>query len=338
MHRAPTMRAVAALAGVSLKTVSRVVNREPGVSQELLDRVDDAIRLLDYRHNATASSLRRADRRTSTIGLLLDDVSNPFSSTLNRAIEDVARERETLVFAGSSDGDPEREAQFVRALAARQVDGLIVMPAALDHGTLLRERHGGLPMVFVDRLSTSTEVDSVIADNRGGVRQAIHHLARRGHERIGFLGDLSTIWTAEERYLGYVEGLAIEGLRLTPELVRRDVRGTQAAELAALHLLLLPDPPTALFASQNLLTFGAIRAIRSQSKHTRVALIGFDDFPLADMLSPPVTVVAQDPQTIGQTAARRLFARLDGDESPGQQISVPTQLIERGSGELSRGD
>jgi LacI family transcriptional regulator len=330
------MREVAALAGVSLKTVSRVVNRESGVSQDLLDRVEDAIRLLNYRHNATASSLRRADRRTATIGLLLDDISNPFSSAMNRAIEDVARQRETLVFAGSSDGNAEREAQFVRALAARQVDGLIVMPVGIDQGMLLRERRLGLPMVFVDRLATSAEIDSVISDNRAGVRQAIHHLAERGHRRIGFLGDLSTIWTAGERYMGYVEGLATEGLRLDPELVRRDVRGVEAAESAALDMLLLADAPTALFAGQNLLTVGAIRAIRSEHKHTQVALIGFDDFPVADMLSPPVTVVAQDPMTIGQAAARRLFARLDGDESPGQQISVPTQLIVRGSGELAR--
>jgi LacI family transcriptional regulator len=329
------MREVAALAGVSLKTVSRVVNREPGVSADLLDRVEDAIRLLNYRHNATASSLRRADRRTATIGLLLDDVSNPFSSAMNRAIEDMARQRLTLVFAGSSDGSAERESQFVRALAARQVDGLIVMPVGSDHAALLRERHFGLPMVFVDRLATSGEVDSVVADNRGGARQAIHHLAARAHRRIGFLGDLSTIWTAEERYMGYVEGLATEGLRLDPELVRRDVRGVEAAESAARQMLSLGDPPTALFASQNLLTFGAIQAISSQNNANHVALIGFDDFPLADLLTPPVTVVAQDPTMIGQVAATRLFARLDGDESPSQTISVPTRLIVRGSGELT---
>src|SRR5579859_3226615 len=180
MHRAPTMRAVAALAGVSLKTVSRVVNREPGVSQELLDRVDDAIRLLDYRHNATASSLRRTDRRTATIGLLLEDVSNPFASAINRAIEDVARERRTLVLAGSTDGDSQREVDFVRALASRQVDGLIVVPVTQDQRALLNERRLGLPMVFVDRIAVSLDVDSVTADNREGARLAVHHLAQHG--------------------------------------------------------------------------------------------------------------------------------------------------------------
>ena len=328
------MREVAALAGVSLKTVSRVVNREPGVSPDLLARVEDAIRLLGYRPDATASSLRRADRRSATIGLLLDDVANPFSSAINRAIEDVARQRQTLVFAGSSDGDAEREIEFVRALAARRVDGLIVMPAGYDHSALLHERAAGLPMVFVDRLAGSAAVDSVVADNRGGVRAAIQHLAERGHQRIGFLGDLHTIWTAEERYLGYVEGLARQGLRLGPELVRRDVHGVDAAERATLELLGLDEPPTAIFTGQNLLTVGAVRAFRQRQAEERTALIGFDDFPLADLLRPPVTVVAQDPVALGQAAARRLFGRLDGDESPGQPTVVPTRLIVRASGEL----
>src|SRR5439155_8260715 len=116
--RVATMREVAALARVSLKTVSRVVNGEPGVSRDLTARVSEAIRLLGYRHDTTASSLRRTDRRTATIGLLLEDVANPFSSAVNRAIEDVASQRETLVFAGSSDGDPAREARYVRAFAS----------------------------------------------------------------------------------------------------------------------------------------------------------------------------------------------------------------------------
>jgi len=330
------MRDVAALARVSLKTVSRVVNREPGVSDDLLDRVEEAIRLLGYRHDATASSLRRTDRRTATIGLLLDDVANPFSSAIHRAIEDVARQRQTLVFAGSSDSDAGREAEFVRALAARRVDGLIVMPVGPDHAALLHERQLGLPMVFIDRLATSSAVDSVVADNRGGLRAAVRHLAEAGHQRIGFLGDLRTIWTAEERYLGYVEGLATYGLQLDPMLVRRDVRGVEAAERATHALLGCAHPPTALITGQNLLTIGAIRALRAAGPHFQVAMIGFDDFPLADLLSPPVTVVAQDPVAMGQTAALRLFARLDGDESPGKQLVVPTHLIVRDSAGAAR--
>src|ERR1051326_3895631 len=220
--RGATMREVAALAGVGLKTVSRVVNGEPGVSPELTARVSEALRLLDYRPDSNASSLRRADRRTATIGLLLEDVANPFSSAVNRAIEDVASKRGVLVFAGSSDGDPAREARFVRAFASRRVDGLIAVPVAADQRTLVTERQQGLPIVLVDRLAMSPSIDSVTVDNRHGAARAVEHLAEHGHARIGFVGDVRTIWTAEERYLGYLEGMAGRGLRLDPAMVERD--------------------------------------------------------------------------------------------------------------------
>jgi LacI family transcriptional regulator len=293
-----------------------------------------AVGLLDYRHNTAASSLRRTDRRTATIGLLLEDVGNPFASAIHRAVEDVARSRETLVFAGSSDGEPGRELELVRALASRQVDGLIVMPAAGDHRDVLNERRLGLPMVFVDRLASAPDVDSVTSDNRGGAQAAIQHLFAHGHRRIAFLGDLRTIWTAEQRYLGYLEGLATRGVRLREDLVRRDLRSTDSADAAAAALLEGPEPPTAFFAGQNLLTIGVLRALQRLGLQRRVALIGFDDFTLADLLDPPVSVIAQDPAALGRVAATRLFARLDGDESAAEHVQIPIQLIARGSGEV----
>src|SRR5215469_10637623 len=164
--RPPTMRDVGALAGVSLKTVSRVVNRDPTVSSEIVTRVRRAVELLDYRPNLAATSLRRADRKTATIGLLLEDVANPFSSALHRAIEDAARERDMLVFAGSSDEDPEREREVLAAFVSHQVDGLIVVSSDHRHSDLLLERRrSGLPIVFVDRPGPVSEVDSVTADN-----------------------------------------------------------------------------------------------------------------------------------------------------------------------------
>jgi len=327
------MRDVAALANVSIKTVSRVVNQEPGVSPELVHRVLDAVTLLEYRHNLTASSLRRADKKTATIGLLLEDVSNPFSAALFRAVAEVARRRGTLVFGGSSDEDPDRERELLFALASRRVDGLIAVPAGRDHSGLLHEQRFGRPMVFVDR-PANQDADSVTVDNRVGARRAVRHLAAHGHRRIAFLGDLHTIWTAAERHLGYIEGLAAEGVPLDPGLVRFDVGSIDAGEDAALALLAKAEPPTALFTGQNLITIGAIRALQRQGVQHRVALVGFDDVLLADLLDPPVTVVAQDPTALGRTAAELLFARLDGDRGPPQHVVVPTRLIPRGSGEI----
>jgi LacI family transcriptional regulator len=332
--RPPTMRDVAALAGVSLKTVSRVVNGEPQVSPELAARVVEAVEKLGYRHNLTASTLRRSDQRSETIGLLLDDVSNPFSSTIHRAIEQVAQQRNTLVFAGSS-GEPERERELLSAMVSRNVDGFVVVPASGDHSGLQHERRLGRPIVFLDRVASFPGADAVTADNREGARLAVRHLAGSGHLRIGFLGDLREIWTAEERYLGYLEALSLERLQLEPELVRRDLHSIAAADDAAMELLTSADPPTALFTGQNLITIGAVQALQRLDLQRSVALVGFDDVLLADLLDPPVSVMAQDPAELGRAAAELLFARLDGDRSPARTVVVPTRLIRRGSGELA---
>ena len=333
-HRTPTMREVAALAQVSIKTVSRVINQEPGVSPELVERVLDAVKMLDYQHNTTASNLRRADNRTATIGLILDDVANPFASALHRAVEDVAWAHDTLVFAGSSDADPRREEKMIVALAARRVDGLIIVPASNDHHDLQHMQRLGRPIVCVDRPSSVHNTDSVTADNRAGAAIAVRHLAAYGHKRIAFLGDLRSIWTAAERHAGYIEGLAAEGLRLDPRLVRLDLNNSNLAEQVVLELLEAAEPPTAFFAGQNLITVGTIRALQRRGLQHHVALVGFDDFTLADLLAPPVTVVAQDPVAIGRAAAEQLFARLAADSQPLQHIVVPTQLVPRGSGEI----
>jgi LacI family transcriptional regulator len=333
--RPPTMRDVGALAGVSLKTVSRVINRDPTVSAEIVGRVNRAVDLLGYRPNLAATSLRRADRKTATIGLLLEDVANPFSSALHRAVEDAARERDMLVFAGSSDEDPEREREVLAALVSHQVDGLIVVSSDQGHGDLLLERRrSGLPMVFLDRPAPVPDIDSVTADNRAGACAAVGHLAAHGHRRIAFLGDLHSIWTAAERERGYLDGLAAAGIPVDRALVRRDIRSGEQAREAVLELLAAAGAPTALFTAQNLITVGALRALRQLGAQRRVALMGFDDVQLADLLDPPVSVIAQDPPSLGRTAAGLLLARLDGEESPTRHVVVPTRLVARGSGEI----
>ena len=327
------MREVAAVAGVSLKTVSRVINAEPAVSPELASRVRAAVELLDYRHNRTASNLRRSDGRSAAIGVLLEDVANPFSSTLHRAIENIALQRGVLVFAGSSDEDAGRERSLIAEFTSRRVDGLIIVPASHDHSYLLSERRAGTAMVFVDRPAAFLDADTVLTDNRGGTRDGIAHLASRGHRRIGYLGDLQTIATAAWRYEGYTSELAARGIDLDPRLVRLDLRGIESAAAATAELLAMAEPPTAIFAGQNLLTIGAYRALRKLEMHRRVALVGFDDFLLADLLEPGITVVAQDPGALGRAAVEQLFRRLDGDRSASIHAVIPTRLIQRGSGE-----
>ncbi|HEY4886953.1 MAG TPA: LacI family DNA-binding transcriptional regulator [Candidatus Dormibacteraeota bacterium] len=328
------MREVAALAGVSIKTVSRVINGEQAVSADLLTRVTSAIDRLDYRHNMTASSLRRSDGRTATIGVVLEDVANPFSSALHRAIEDVAVKRGVLVLAGSSDEDEDRERRLVSAFASRRVDGLVIQPATHDHTFLITERKAGTAIVFVDRPPAFLDADTVVTDNAAGVRRGVHHLVDHGHRHIGYLGDLHTIATAAERFQGYVAALAAEDMNLDERRVRLDIHGIENAAAAVTELFRGADPPTALFTAQNLITIGAFRALRGLGLHHKIALIGFDDILLADLLEPAISVIAQDPIGIGRTAAETLFRRLDGDRSPAQRHVVPTRLIARGSGEI----
>jgi LacI family transcriptional regulator len=328
------MREVAALAGVSLKTVSRVINAEPGVSPELAARVGAAIQRLDYRHNLWASSLRRADGKSATIGLILEDIGNPFSATLHRAIEDVAVTRGVLVLAGSLEEDEARERELVSAFTSRRVDGLVIMPASHDHSYLLNERKAGTAIVFVDRPPAFLDADTVLTDNLGGARRGIRHLAEQGHQRIAGLFDLQSIMTAALRYQGYREELEAHQLKLDPSLVRLGLRGIEQAETATTELLAQRPAPTAIFAAQNLLGIGACRALRRLGLHHQVALVGFDEIELADMLDPGITVIAQDPAAMGRAAAELLFRRLDGDQAPTVNQIIPTRLIERGSGEI----
>jgi len=329
------MRDVAALAGVSLKTVSRVINGMSTVDPALVSQVRRAAAQLNYQPNLSASSLRRSDRRSLMIGLLLEDIGNPYSSTIFRSAENVARTHGVGVLAASLDEDSERERELAAALFLRRVDGLVIVPAGQDHSYLLNEAKMGTALVFVDRPARFLAADSVVADNRAGAAAGVGHLAKHGHRRIAYLGDLTSIATAVERFAGYQDALRDAGLILDPQIVRHDLHTIDAAEAAATELLAGPHPPTALFSEQNLVTIGTVRALRAAGAQHRTALVGFDDFPMADLLDPGVTVVAQDPAAIGRLATEILFRRINGDASPVQQHVIATFLIERASGAIS---
>jgi LacI family transcriptional regulator len=323
------MRDVARSAGVSLKTVSRVVNGETTVAPDLAARVRAAVESLNYRPHIGASMLRRNDRRSRTIGVLIQDVSNPFSAAVLRAVEDVAHRRDVHVLTGSLDEDPRRERDLTRAFAQRQADGLVLAPTESDQrylGSL-----GDLPIVFVDRPADGFAGDRVLVTNAEGAAGAVRHLLERGHRRVAFLGDRARIWTARSRYQGYLEAMTAAGQM---PFGAHELHDPASAETAVAALLDARDPPTAFFAAQNLITIGAVRALRRRGCHHAIGLVGFDDFPLADLLEPAITVVAQDPAAMGRTAARALFERIDGFAGPPRSLLIATALIPRGSGEI----
>jgi LacI family transcriptional regulator, galactose operon repressor len=328
------MKDVARVAGVSLATVSRVVNGNGDVRSDLAVRVHDAVEMLGYRRDLTASTLRRADRQSASIGLIIEDVSNPFFSAVHRGVEDVARAHGVLTFAASSDEDPGRERELAEGLGARGVDGLIIVPCSGDQSYLLRDRQAGTALVFIDRPPRFIDADAVVTDNAGGAKAAVEHLARAGHRRIAFLGDRLSVFTAVERRRGYREALAEGGIDAQENLERTGLTDPESAARAAHELLQHSPAPTALFTGQNLITIGAVRALRERGLQHDVSLVGFDDVMLGDMVEPGITVVRQDPFALGRHAAELLFARLDGFDGDSRLVVLPTELVARGSGEI----
>jgi LacI family transcriptional regulator len=326
----PTMRDVAHTAGVSLKTVSRVINGEAGVAPSTAERVGRAIATLGFERNDLARSLRHG-HSSATLGLVIEDVANPFYSAIAQAVETAAHERGMLLITASAREDAERERELVTALLRRRVDALLMVPAGPDH-RYVTGNGGHVRAVFLDRPPGEIDADTVLVDNAGGARRGVEQLLAHGHTRIACIADVATLYTASERLGGYRAALAAAGVAEEPALVRTGNRDAAEAEAAVEQLLALPANrrPTALLAANNRNTVGALRALARRKRP--LALVGFDDFELADVLG--ITVVRSDPGRLGERAAALAFGRLDGDERPPQRITIPTTLVTRGSGEL----
>jgi LacI family transcriptional regulator, galactose operon repressor len=326
------MSDVARLAGVSIKTVSRVVNDEPAVHPDTAERVMAAIEQLGFRRNLGARNLRRGST-TGTIGLIVEDVGNPFYSELNRAVERIATSFGRQVLTGSSEENSDRERELVLEFCARRVDGILVVPAGLQHGYLVPEMRAGTPVVFIDRPAGDIVADTVLVDNLGGTVEAVTHLAKHGHRRIAFLGDSPDIFTAAERLRGFREGCVRNGISYDESLVSMRTPTQEYIGDAVTRLLHGPDAATAVIAGNNRIAVHLLRALAHAER--RPAMVGFDDFELADLLNPPVTVVAHDVSALGHAAAELLFARVQGDQSPPRKVVLPVRLVVRGSGEAA---
>jgi LacI family transcriptional regulator len=323
----PTMKDVASRAGVALKTVSRVVNGEPGVTPETTKRVLGAIQDLGFRRNESARLLRTG--RTATLGFITDNCSDPDYAAALRAVEDVARDHGFLVFTGSTEGDPSREEGLALALCARRVDGLVIAPVNGDHDYLASEIEAGVATVFILRPPGLGGADVVLADERGGARAAVAHLIAQGHQRIGYLdGDL-TGYRSRQLVGGYAEAMATAGLAVDPAWT---MLSPQRLLDSAVTAVLCGSREHTLRALRALATAGHTLTARGPTR--RVAVVGFGDFGLADLISPGVTVVSYDPGEIGRIAAELLLRRISGEDGLPRRVEVPTRLIPRGSAEF----
>lgn len=332
-NQRPTMKDVASRAGVALKTVSRVVNNEPGVTQVTAGRVLSAIEDLGFRRNESARLLRTG--QTAALGFIAEHSADPDQAAVQAGLEEVAAEHGLLVYSGSARGDPAREERLALALCARRVDGMVIVPAPGDHRYLVAEIKAGVAAVFVLRPPARAGAgpvlgDAVVIDERGGANAAVAHLIAHGHRRIGYVGgDVGGApggFRSPRLALGYRQAMAAAGLPV------------DEAWLALTPGQLAGAGVTAVLCAGRAQTAQTLRAVRSagsaDGRGRRVAVIGFGDFELADLVSPGITVLSYDPVRVGRTAGQLLVRRLAGDSEPPRLVELPATLIPRGSAEF----
>lgn len=317
---------VARYAGVSTATVSRVLSGKQHVSQELRERVLEAIQDLNYRPSRVARSLRI--QRSSIIGLIISDIQNPFFTSIVRAVEDVAQRSGYSVLLCNSDEDTAKEMMYIELMLAEHVAGIIVSPTDSESDMYLRLLEAGVPVVAIDRRVESVEIDTVINDNVTAARRIVEHLIENGHQRIGAVIGVMQASTGYERYSGYRTALEAHGLPVDENLVRVGMPRSHIGYTLTKELLALKNPPTAIFTGNNLLTVGALRAIDELGLciPDNVALAAFDEMEWMFLIKPAITVVAQPTYEMGRSAAELLMRRIaEPDRSP-QQIVLSAEI------------
>ncbi|MDM7829846.1 LacI family DNA-binding transcriptional regulator [Cellulomonas edaphi] len=322
-REAITLSHVAQRAGVSLKTASRALNGEQHVATATRERVLAAAADLDFRMNPQASMLKRGIA-TPAVGMITGDLANPFYSALAKGVEKEVRAVGAHLTIASSDEDPDVERDLVREFADRHVRGLVIASTRASHEDIAVLIARGTAVVFVDRPPVGVEADSIVIDNYGGAYTATQHLLAVGHRHIAFVGDYERLSTHRERRRGYTDALAEAGCE---PIVRVDSHDMLAGRDTVTELLTGDQPVTAVLAGNNRIALGAVRAIAAT--RPEVALVGFDDFDLSDVLG--VTTVAHDATEMGRLAAQRILERTG--RMTFERVVMPTRLIERGSGE-----
>lgn len=327
-----TIKQVARLSGVSIKTVSRVINGGDAVSPETLRRVTAAIDRLNYRPNALARGL--VTRRSRSIGLVIADIVNPFFPPLVRSVEDTAAAMGYNVILCDTDEHVDRERAAISLLLEKQVDGLILCASRLPASFLREVADGGVPVVLVNRALRHARAAAVMVDAAEGGRRATAHLLDLGHTRIGYLAGPRGSYSHLCRLRGYRRALGSRGIAFDQGLVAGGAASIAAGREAAATLMGLKRPPTALFAFDDLMAIGAMQELRRQGCRVPddVAIVGFDDIDLAAFVDPPLTTVAQPKAEMGRLAAARLLEMIESSSPPSPRVVTLTpELVVRRS-------
>jgi LacI family transcriptional regulator len=327
----PTMRDVAEQAGVSLTTVSHVINRTRFVSLDVTERVMSAMDQLNYRPNELARSLRRG--HTRTLGLILPDSANPYFAEIGHAIEVAAYESGYNVILCNTHGVEQKESHYINVLRNKQVDGIIFVATGDKTNSISQTLGDDFPVLLVDRELVGVSTDVIIVNNYQGGYLATQHLLNLGHTKIACISGPSRIRPSSERISGYTQALEQAGVNVNPDYFRMGDFHPNSGYQAALELLNLADPPTAIFACNDLMAIGVIRAGMEMGRKVPddLALVGFDNIELAAYTIPPLTTISQPIEEMGEIATQLLIRRIHEDMSEPRRELLPVELVVRGS-------
>lgn len=333
------IRSVARLANVSVASVSNTFNFPDRVSAELRARIGKAAADLGYIPNPAARSLRTGS--SGLIGLIVADITNPFFTELVDVIERAAGRSGYSVLLCNSGEDIEREERHLQVLRVQRVDGLILAPTGRPSHTFARLLTAlRFPVVLVDRAIEELGFDTVSLDNRKAAADAVEHALAQGHRRIGFINGSTLLRTAADRLSGYRDALLAHGIQPDPALIREAAFREDDAYQAAIALMTGTDPPTVVFAANNLMMVGLLRALAELGLRCPegVSVIGMDDFPWSEAFTPPLTTVAQPVRSMGEAALRLLAGRMAGtrDEVPEHVVEAPRLVVRRSCGPPGR--
>ena len=347
----PTVAEVAVAAGVGKATAARTLGNYGSVSPTARARVLAAAEKLRYRPNSLARSMTTGI--THTLGVIVADISNPFFAGVIRGIADACNASDYTAIVLSTDEKLAAERSAIGVLMDKQVDGIILSSAAvrpdeIDHITEAIGR--GIPVVLLDRTVKGLNLDAVVIDNRESARDAVRYVISKGHRLIGFVwGPTSTerhmtrdqivaaadrsLWSEAERLRGYLDALDEAGIEFNGQFISHCPHNESDVTGAVAYMLELPDRPTALLATETDAMVGALRAIRQHglSYPGDISLIGFDDSSWANVMDPPLSMIAQPMLQLGKDAAQRVFALIDGNDMAPKVDTVPTKFIARGS-------
>lgn len=333
MPKTPSLIDVARKAKVNISTVSRVLNGTGKIGDETRARVLQVMSDVGYKPNRVARRLRTTGGTSHLLGLIIPNIQNVFFADLARGVEDVAYRNNFAVLLCNYDEDEARERFYLDVMQSESVDGIILPPIHENDPAVLQVVRNGTPVVCVDRSLATGNLDKVEVDNHSGALQAVSHIIAQGHRRIGLIGGPADSSTGRERLRGYKDALAHAGLAVRADLMRFGDYKQPSGHRLAHELLALSDPPTALFVCNGLMTVGALEAISERGLRIpkQIAIVGFDELPLASVFNPPLTVVRQPAYEVGRSAAELLLKRIEDAKRPATSLKLLPDLIIRKS-------